>query len=98
MPLPKRGTLIGSVSAAGSPELEHDGKAVASSRPARYTIRVTDRTKRNGFILQESGRPSKSLTTAPFVGVKSVTVSLPAGQWFFYPTFIGAKVFFAVIG
>jgi hypothetical protein len=97
MPLPKRGTLVGSVSAAGALKLEHDGKPVARLEPGRYTIRVTDKTKRNGFILQESGRPSKSLTTAPFVGVKSVTVSMPAGQWFFYPTFIGAKVFFAVI-
>jgi hypothetical protein len=47
--------------------------------------------------LQEAGRPSKSITTAPFVGMKSVAVSMQAGQWFFYPTFVGAKVFFAVI-
>ena len=95
--LPARGTLVGSVSKTGKLTLERAGKPVATLAAGRYTIRVTDRTKRNGFILQESGRASRSLTTAPFVGVKSVTVSMPAGQWFFYPTFIGAKVFFAVI-
>ncbi len=96
-PLPDRGTLIGSVGATGKLSLDRDGKPVATLAPGLYTIRVTDKTKKNGFILQESGRPSRSLTTAPFVGMKSIKVSMPVGQWFFYPTFIGAKVFFAVI-
>jgi hypothetical protein len=96
-PLPQRGTLVASVSSAGKLSLERAGKPVATLVSGRYTIRVTDRTKRNGFILQESGRASRSLTSAPFVGVKAVTVSLPAGQWFFYPTFVGAKVFFLVM-
>jgi hypothetical protein len=96
-PLPERGTLIGSVGSSGTLSLRRDGKPVSTLQPGRYTIRVTDRTKKNGFILQEAGRPSKSITTAPFVGMKSVAVSMQAGQWFFYPTFVGAKVFFAVI-
>lgn len=96
-PLPERGTLIASVSRAGKLSLAHAGKPVSTLPSGRYTIRVTDSTKRNGFILQESGLPARNLTTAAFVGVKSVSVPLSKGQWFFYPTFVGAKVFFAVI-
>jgi len=34
---------------------------------------------------------------AAFVGKRSLSVTLSAGQWFFYPTFVGKKSYFIVI-
>ena len=36
------------------------------------------------------------MTTATFTGKKTATINLKAGQWLFYPTFVGKKTYFIV--
>ena len=37
------------------------------------------------------------MTGTTFVGKRSVTLDLRAGQWFFYSTFVGKKTYFIVV-
>jgi hypothetical protein len=92
-----RGVLLGSVNASGELHLTFQGKAVGSLKAGRYTVKVTDGSARNGFVLQERNHPALSLVGASFVGSRSRTVRLSAGQWFFYSTFISKKTYFIVI-
>jgi hypothetical protein len=91
-----RGTLLATVSAAGKLSLTFDGKAVSTLKSGRYTITVSDHSKKSGFIVQESGNTANTVSTGVFTGKRSVTVSLGRGQWFFYPSFLGAKTYFLV--
>ena len=91
-----RGTLLGAVSAAGKLTLTVKGKAVSSLPAGRYRISVTDRSSRNGFTIQEIRRAATTVSGVSFVGKRSVTLDLAAGQWFFYPTFVGKKTYFIV--
>jgi hypothetical protein len=95
-PVVSRGTLLATVSAAGKLSLTFGGKPVSTLKSGRYTISVTDRSKKNGFIVQESGNTPDTVSTGAFTGKRSVTVSLVKGQWFFYPSFLGTKDYFLV--
>ncbi len=92
-----RGTLVGSVSATGRLTLTSGGKKVSTLPAGRYTFRLTDKSKKAGFNLQTIKQAAKSLTGIAFVGTKSVKVNLRAGQWLFYPTFVGKKSYFIVV-
>lgn len=96
-PVPLRGTLEATVAADGALSLRDKGKPVASLPAGRYTITVDDHSKTSGFTLQEVRDPALILTTAPFVGERTTTVTLGVGQWVFYPSFVGAKTYFIVI-
>ena len=37
-----------------------------------------------------------TITTTTFTGKKQKTLTLKAGQWFYYPTFVGKKTYFIV--
>jgi hypothetical protein len=91
-----RGTLLATVSAVGKLSLTFDGKAVSTLKSGRYTITVTDHSKKDGFLVQESGNTADTVSTGAFTGKRSVAVTLGKGQWFFYPSFIGAKTYFLV--
>jgi hypothetical protein len=93
---PLRGTLIAAVTAAGKLSLSKSGKGVATLKAGRYTIKVTDKSKKTGFNLQETKKAAKALTASKYTGTKSITVTLNAGQWFFYGAFVGKKTFFFV--
>ena len=93
----QRGTLIGTVSAAGAIRLTFGGKPVGTLKAGRYTFSITDESKKSGFTVQETGRPATTVTTSPFTGRKKQTIDLGAGQWFVYPTFLGKKTYFIVI-
>lgn len=95
-PLEFRGTLAAHVSRTGVLSLALAGRAVRSLRSGKYTISVVDDSRRAGFTLQESSEPSTTLTTTTFVGKRTRTVALHAGQWFFYPSFVGRKSYFVV--
>jgi predicted secreted protein len=84
------------VSAAGKLALTFKGKEVATLAKGRYTITVTDKSKKSGFILQGTGQKAIVVSAAGYVGKRSTTIDLTAGQWFFYPTFVGAKTYFLV--
>jgi hypothetical protein len=93
-----RGSLAGSVSAAGKLTLESNGKAVSKLKSGRYTFVITDSSKKTGFVVQQNHRVAKTVTAPAYTGKKSVTLDLSAGQWFFYASFIGTKNFFIVVG
>jgi hypothetical protein len=80
----------------GRVTLTRNGKAVAEVLQGRYRIVVTDTSRTGGFTIQETGRPSTTVSGVTFVGKRSATLELTAGQWFFYPTFVGHKTYFIV--
>ncbi len=92
-----RGTLLGAVSATGKASLTLKGKPVRSLEAGRYTFTVTDKSAKAGFNVQEIKKAATTITTSPFKGKKSVTVTLSSGQWFFYPTFVAPKTYFIVV-
>lgn len=96
-PLPMRGTLTGRVSSSGVPRLTFKGKTVTKLESGRYKISVVDRSKSGGLIVQETGKGGTTVSGTTFVGSRTVTVTLKAGQWFFYPTFVGKKNYFIVV-
>jgi hypothetical protein len=95
-PDPLRGPLVGTVSATGKLTLTRDGKNVATLKSGRYTITVTDRSAKSGFLIEEIRKTATTISGASFVGKRSVSVDLKAGQWFFFPTFVGKKTYFIV--
>jgi hypothetical protein len=92
-----RGTLDGTVTAAGKLSLTFNGKAVSSLKSGRYKVTVTDQSTKNGFTIQEAGRPATTVSNVTFVGRRSATLELATGQWLFYPTVVGRKSYFTVV-
>jgi hypothetical protein len=79
-----RGTLSAGVTTAGKLTLTFKGKGVSALRSGKYRIMVLDETASSGFTLQKLGRQALKLTGLPFVGRKTVSVTLNPGQWMFY--------------
>ncbi|HWE80025.1 MAG TPA: hypothetical protein VG265_00105 [Gaiellaceae bacterium] len=96
-PDPFRGSLAAVVGVTGKLTLSRKGQAVTTLTSGRYTLALDDRSKKSGFLLQQTRKPATTLTTAPFVGTRSVTVDLKPGQWFFYATATAHKSFFIAI-
>jgi hypothetical protein len=95
--LPSRGTLEGIVSASGRLSLTYKQKAVTSLKVGKYKVAVVDETAKSGFQLQRIHGSPTTVTSAAFVGKRSVTVGLKAGQWWFSPPG-GKKNYFIVVG
>jgi hypothetical protein len=94
--LPSRGTLAGVVGVSGKLSLSYKGKAVAKLKPGKYTVAVDDGTAKSGFELERlHGRPI-TITSAAFVGKKSITLALKVGRWWFFSTG-GTKTAFFVV-
>jgi hypothetical protein len=91
-----RGTLAGTVATTGSVELKVNGKPVTTLRAGRYTIQVVDRSTKGGFTIQAIKRDPMTITGLTFVGSRKATLTLSAGQWLYYPTFVGKKSYFLV--
>jgi hypothetical protein len=81
---PFRGSLTGSVTAAGKLTLALGGRSVTHLHAGRYRIAVVDRSKAAGFRLVHAGR-TLSLTGTTFTGKHSGSVDLTAGTWTFMP-------------
>jgi hypothetical protein len=83
-----RGSLVAAVSAAGALSLDRGGRPVRSGalKAGRYTIALADRNSKVGFRLEKVDPPKRTLvlTSAAFVGKRSVTVRLDAGGWTFF--------------
>jgi hypothetical protein len=93
--VPHRGSLAGSVGATGKLTLDFKGKPVQSLRSGGYAVTVVDRSRRGGFVLQGVHTPAVTVTKGPFVGTRTVTVNLTAGQWAFTSPG-GKKTYFIV--
>ena len=87
--VPFRGTLTGAVSPSGHLTLVFKGKPVTSLKPGRYTVAVTDRSSKDGFVLLSTKKRAVSVTGSAFVGKRSASVHLTAGKWFFTPHVLG---------
>jgi hypothetical protein len=91
-----RGTLKGSVSTKSKLTLTLNGRKVSSLKSGRYTVSVLDETSRSGFTIQRLGKAPTQVTGKGFLGRHAVTVSLVAGQWFYYSP-AGKKTYFVVV-
>ena len=78
------GTLSGSVDTKGKLTLTLRGKPVSSLKSGRYRISVLDETSRSGFTIQKLGAKATNVTSKPFLGRRSVTLTFKPGQWFYY--------------
>ena len=94
-----RGTILAVVNADGTLALTTSaGKPVVSLRSGRYSVTVTDDSAKLGFRLSEIGKATTTLTSAGFVGKRSVTVELAPGQWYFTPSVFHQRSYFDVAG
>lgn len=91
-----RGTLTGTVSAAGTLTLAYAGKSVTSLKPGRYKLTVIDKSKASGFILEATNRPAMTVTATRTFGTRTLTITLTAGRWFVTPRLLGKKLSFSV--
>jgi hypothetical protein len=91
-----KGTLAATVSVAGKLTLTFKGKRVSSLVEGKYTISVVDHSKTSGFVVQEVDGLATTVSSAAFVGTRHASVSIGAGQWLYYPSFIGKKTYFVV--
>ena len=79
------GTLTGALPTKGKPTLTNKGKPVSVLKTGRYKFAISDQTKKGAFVVEAvNGGTVKDLTTAPFVGRRSVTLELTPGRWMYY--------------
>jgi hypothetical protein len=78
-----RGSLAAAVDARGKLSFARGGKQVSSLPKGRYTVTVVDASAKAGFTLQRVAplRLRLGLTSAAFVGKRSIEVALGAGRW-----------------
>jgi hypothetical protein len=91
-----RGSLAGVVSSGGAISLTKNGKPVTQLKAGRYRITVTDKAPAESFTVQKIRSTAHTLTGSSFVGRHTVTLTLTTGQWFYYPSFTGKKIYFIV--
>jgi len=60
------------------------GKAVSKLKSGRYKITVVDKTPARSFVVQQNNHSATTVSGVSFVGTRSVTLNLTAGQWAFY--------------
>jgi plastocyanin len=72
--------LAGTVGPGFTIMLAKAGKKVSTLKPGSYTIKVADKANIHDFHLFGPGI-NKVITTVPFVGTKSVTVTLKKGTY-----------------
>jgi hypothetical protein len=82
----------------GQVSLDRNGKSVGAApvKAGRYRLTVTDGTATGSFELARLHKAPLALTTAPFVGKWTATVSLTPGRWFFYSGAGPKRTFFVV--
>jgi hypothetical protein len=91
-----RGALAGSVTTAGKLGLTFNGKKVRSLRAGRYRVSVLDETAKTAFTLQRQGKQPVPVSSRVFVGRRTMTLTLKAGQWLYYST-PARKSYFVVV-
>ena len=80
--------LVGSTGPDGAFHitLTKGGKKVTKLKAGKYTFVVADKASVHNFVLEQvsGGKFEKQLTTVPFTGTKTVTVTLKKGKWKYY--------------
>ena len=79
-------TVNGTVGPGFTIGLTMQGKKVTKLKAGKYTFVVHDKSSIHNFTVEQEkgGKFEKHLTTTPFVGTKSVTITLKKGKWKFY--------------
>jgi hypothetical protein len=90
-----KGTLTGSVSAAGRATLAYKGKSITKLAAGKYTLTVTDRSTVDGFMLQKGSHAPIAMSGMSSRGKHATTVNLTAGRWSF-ASGRAAKTYFVV--
>lgn len=78
--------LVGTVGPGFTITLTKGGKKVTKLKAGKYAFVISDKASIHDFVLeqQSGGKFEKELTSVPFVGKKTVTVTLKKGKWKFY--------------
>src|SRR6266568_3426534 len=78
--------LVGTVGPGFTITLKKGSKKVTKLKAGKYTFVVHDKSSIHNFTVEQEkgGKFEKHLTTTPFVGTKSVTITLKKGKWKFY--------------
>jgi plastocyanin len=88
--------VLASVSIAATPKvagtvgpgytitLQASGKKVTTLKAGKVTFAISDKSSIHNFSLDGPNGFEKTLTTVPFKGAKSVTLTLKAGKYKFY--------------
>jgi hypothetical protein len=92
-----RGTLAGTLNAAGKLTLAIGGKPVTRLKSGRYKVTVLDKATALGAVIREDGHKAISVTGVAFVGTHTVTLNLAAGRWAFSTTAGKSKTAFTVV-
>jgi hypothetical protein len=92
-----RGTLAGTLSAAGKLTLAVGGKPVTRLKSGRYKITVVDKAPKLGAVVREVGHGAVTLSGVAFVGTHTVTVNLAAGRWAYFTSAGKSKTAFTVV-
>jgi hypothetical protein len=98
--VPFRGSLAGTVDAAGRLALTTKGKPVGTLKAGLYTFAVVDKSAKSGFSIEKLARGVKTsaiqLTGVGYKGTHVATLNLKAGQWTFF-TPGGKKTYFIAV-
>jgi len=78
--------LVGTVGPSFTITLKQGSKKVTKLKAGKYAFVVHDKSSIHNFTVEQEkgGKFEKHLTATPFVGTKTVTVTLKKGKWKFY--------------
>jgi plastocyanin len=75
--------LVGTVGPGFTIKLKRNGQKVTTLKAGKYTLVVSDKASIHNFVLEGKGF-EKAVTTVPFTGTKTVTVTLKKGKYEYY--------------
>jgi plastocyanin len=76
--------VTGTVGPAYTITLKASGKKVTTLKAGKVTFTINDKASIHNFSLDGPNGFEKTLTTVPFKGTKTVTLTLKAGKYKFY--------------
>ena len=76
--------LVGTVGPGYTITLTKAGKKVTKLKAGKYTFVIADKASIHNFSLDGPKGFEKTLTTVPFKGMKTMTLTLKAGKYKFY--------------
>ena len=78
--------LVGTVGPSFTITLKQGSKKVTKLKAGKYTFVVHDKSSIHNFTVEQEkgGKFEKHVTSTPFVGTKTVTITLKARSWKYY--------------
>jgi plastocyanin len=76
--------LAGTVGPGYTMSLKQAGKKVTTLKAGKYTFVIADKASIHNFSLDGPNGLERTMTTVPFKGQKSVTMTLKKGSYTFY--------------